>query len=421
MSSTHTRKNAGFTLIELLVIAPIAILVITGFVAVMINLVGDVLITQQRNTAAYETQDGLDQLEQDIRLSTTILDTTGSLTSPYGSNSGTGPFTASSTLDGSSDGPALILSTYATTANPLSSSRTLVYTNQPTGSCASPYTSNTPLAYTIVYFVKNGSLWRRTIVPTGTTLCNGPAWQKSSCQPGQTCPTLDRQVVSNVSSVNVTYYIESYGPYGVTTKTSLTTGDNPTSARVVINTSKNVAGNAVTSSMPIYASRLSDSSTGGIAGAPGSTNILPDFSTWTTATGMTYNASTNEMVCTATGGYALSPLVRVDSALSGTLWYEGYATTAGPLGPYSGVYTGTYYYAANGTTPAYNTDPSPGPYTANGNAQVMPAPLSAWHPISWTFKLGPAVIYTRVRFNCDYTNYTSDTHYRNATLTIRWT
>jgi len=260
MSSISTKTNSGFTLVELLVVAPVAILVIAGLVAIMINLVGDALTTQQRTVAAYQTQDGLDQVEQDIRLSSAVLSTTGALTSPQGSNQTATQFLASAnTLDADT---ALILSAYATTTSPLLSSRALVYTNQPTGTCPSPYTANNPLTYMIVYFVSSGTLWRRTIVPSAT-LCGGAtAWQKNSCLPGSSgavCITQDRRVVDNVSSVVVTYYFEITSPgYSVSTKTSLTGTDDPTSVKLTVNTSKSVGNGSVTSALSIYASRLND-------------------------------------------------------------------------------------------------------------------------------------------------------------------
>lgn len=421
MSSINIDARRGFTLVELLVIAPIAILVIAGLVAAMINLVGDALINQQRNSSTYEAQDGLNQMEQDVRLSSVILSTTGVVATPQGSDSGTAAFSANGTVNGDnsitlSGTTALILKSYATNANPVSPTRSLIYTNSPVA-CSGNYTTNAPLSYMIVYFISGGSLWRRTILPTSGTLCNGPAWQKNSCASG--CVTNDRLVVSNISSVKVTYYIEKNSPYSSTTDTALVATDNPTSVSIKIATSKMVAGGAVGSSLSMYATRVSDPAAAGSMTLPTNTNILPALATWTLTAGITYVASTNELVCTASGGTATSPLIRTDSAIAGTLQYEGYATTVAPSRPYSGVYAGTSYFAANGSTAAYNTDPSPGPYIGNGNAPVLPAPLSTWHPVSWTFNLGPAVIFTRVTFNCNST-YTSDTHYRNATLTIRW-
>lgn len=268
MSSTNINSGHGFTLVELLVVAPIAILVVAGLVSVMITLVGDVLMTQQRNVATYETQDGLTQIEQDIRLSPAILQTTGTFTAPsyQGSNiasaasTNTGAFTASTSFSGSDTSKGLIMSAYATTANPLATSRTLVYTNQPVNSCPAVYTSNDPLDYMIIYYVYSGSLWRRTVIPTAT-LCGGAVvWQKNSCAAAAAanCQTGDRLVATNVTSVNVTYYIETANPYSVTTTTMASPTDNPTSVKVTINTSKTVAGGPIASSMSVYASRLNN-------------------------------------------------------------------------------------------------------------------------------------------------------------------
>ena len=247
----------------MLVIAPIAILVIAGLVSLMINFVGDALISQQRSSATYEAQDGLNQVEQDIRLSSAVLWTTGALTSPQGSGASqtTAAFNAGSTTLDSTN--ALILSAYATTANPIAATsaapRTLVYTNLPGGTCPTPYTSNTPLTYKIVYHVFSGSLWRRTIVPSTTTCGGVTAWQKNSCAVASSCVTDDRLIVSNVSSAVVTYYTEIASPYSSTvTAPPLDANDNPTSVKLTVTTSKNVAGGMITSTNYIYASRLND-------------------------------------------------------------------------------------------------------------------------------------------------------------------
>jgi len=269
MSSTATSSRRGFTLVELLIVAPIAILVVAGLVSVMVNLVGDVLMTQQRNVTTYETQDGLNQIEQDIRLSPTVLQTTGTFPSPsyQGSNiasaasTNTGAFTASTSFSSADSSKALILNAYATTANPASASRSLIYTNQPGSTCPASYTSNIPLTYMIIYYVYNGSLWRRTAIPSAT-LCGGAVvWQKNSCAlaASANCPTNDRLIANNVTSVSVTYYVEAWSPtYTITTTSMASSTDDPTSVKVTINTTKTIAGGPITSSMSVYASRLNN-------------------------------------------------------------------------------------------------------------------------------------------------------------------
>lgn len=160
---------------------------------------------------------------------------------------------------------------------------------------------------------------------------------------------------------------------------------------------------------------------GSVPTAPRGTNLLgAGFSNWTTSGNISYNSSTGEMVCSGTGsGTATSPLMRVDSPTSGTFRYEAYASSPSSTRPTSGSYVGSSYFAANGTSPAYNAS-SPTAYTGNGHAPVLPS-LSNWHTVSWTMTLGPNVIYVHLRVSCDGSSngYTSNTRYRNPTYTVQ--
>src|SRR5258708_5983535 len=102
MRYTLPNKNTeGFTLIEVLIIAPIVILAISGFVALMITMIGDSLATRDQNNLILETQDALDRIEQDTRLTTQFLATSMTMPSPQGSDSnftGTAAFSSTNTL-----------------------------------------------------------------------------------------------------------------------------------------------------------------------------------------------------------------------------------------------------------------------------------------------------------------------------------
>lgn len=162
---------------------------------------------------------------------------------------------------------------------------------------------------------------------------------------------------------------------------------------------------------------------GTVPTAPRGTNLLAGgFSTWTTSGGITYNSSTGEMVCNnSTSGTALSPLIRVDSPATGTFKYDAYATVASPTRANSGSYGSTSYYAADGATAAFNTAASPGPYSGNGNAPALGVSLGSTQTVNWNLTLGPNIIYTRLRVVCDTsaTYYTSDTHYKNPSLSVQ--
>ena len=79
LMTKHPKKHAGFTLIELLIIAPIVIIAISGFIALMISVVGKVLLTRDQAAMSYSAQNALNRIEEDVRLSAKFLTTTGAL------------------------------------------------------------------------------------------------------------------------------------------------------------------------------------------------------------------------------------------------------------------------------------------------------------------------------------------------------
>lgn len=255
----------GFTLIEVLVIAPILILTLGGFVYTLSTIVGDALVVRDTNTMIYDTQGALDRIEQDARLSTQFLTTSGTLPSPQGSDSnfaGTAAFTSSSSVTGGAN--ALIMSTISTTANPLDPTRQGVYfANQP-NPCDITQVYNTRLMTTVIYYINGGSLYRRTYVPPwtttagqSTTVCAAP-WQQNSCSPGYTstqCQTNDAKIMDNVSSLGVAYYSSA----GSTSDLGASGASNATTIGATINASKTTAGQSVTNTATIRATKLNAS------------------------------------------------------------------------------------------------------------------------------------------------------------------
>lgn len=244
------QRSKGFTLVEMLVVAPLVILVIGGIIALMVNVVGDVLVTRDKSAMTYNIQNALDLIEQDTRLSHQFLTTTGTLTAPQGSDSnftGTAAFTNTSNL---------ILSANATDKNPADTTRQLIYyANQP-NACGATQSFNTIFTTKIIYFIKSGSLWRREAVPswTASTVCATP-WQRNTCSPGYTaaqCQTTDTQIMPNVSSWNVKYYTDASS----VTELSDANAGSASTIEVTINGSKNTAGRTFTASGVIRVNKL---------------------------------------------------------------------------------------------------------------------------------------------------------------------
>jgi hypothetical protein len=209
------KPHSGFTIVEILIVAPIVILVIGVFVSTIVSMTGEVLATRAANTLAYNTQEALNLIEQDVKLSGAFLATNNiALISPQGYDNSTANFHNADATNGA----MLILNIYATTSNPLSATRGLVYASDQPNSCNSTLINqNLPVMLNVVYFVKNSTLWRRVIAPSyyATIGCVnssiGAPWQQPSCAPsasGVFCKTQDMRLVDGIASdgFSVKYY-----------------------------------------------------------------------------------------------------------------------------------------------------------------------------------------------------------------------
>lgn len=214
-------KKRGFTLVEMVIVAPIVILVIGVFIFAIINMVGAVMASRGSNTLAYNIQQALSQIDQDVSASSGYLAVNNvSLHSPQGLKDD--DLTNFHNVQGpgadATNGTMLILNTYATTTNPISATRSYVYAiGQPYACNSTLVNQNTKITVNIIYFVKtvNGvsSLWRRTVVPSdyASAKCGVP-WQQPTCSPGYVdpfCKTNDEDLVDGVqaSGFKVNYFV----------------------------------------------------------------------------------------------------------------------------------------------------------------------------------------------------------------------
>lgn len=242
VNKNNNTKKSGFTLVEMAIVAPILILTIGTFIYAIVMMTGDVMASRASNKLAYDMQYALNQIEADVKISGGFLDTSFTPTSPQGLNDTASPFSNS----------ALILNTYATTDNPLSPSRNIVYTNNP-NICASGLAyQNQPLMLNTVYFVKNSTLWRRVIMPSDyATTANycGTTWQQPSCSPGwisSFCKTNDERLIEGLDTTNG--FQIAYNKFAGSDKTGAVT--------VAINIKTTAAGRAITRSGTISATSL---------------------------------------------------------------------------------------------------------------------------------------------------------------------
>jgi Tfp pilus assembly protein PilE len=268
MHSMRHASTKGFTLIEMLIIAPVVILAIGGFITTLVFMTGDALASRANNTMAFEVQEALNQIEQDVRLSGAFLAQNNfAPTTPQGVNNTATRFTSVSV-----SGQALILNSFATTKNPLDSTRLPVYIPNLPNACGSDQIAqNQVMTFNIVYFVQANALWRRTVMPSNytTKACSGFApWQLPSCQPMTTppafCRVQDTKLVSNLqwTNFNIEYYDSAQATTANAEAQSATLATrqaalvNTNTVRVTINSTTYVAGRELSQQGVIKATRI---------------------------------------------------------------------------------------------------------------------------------------------------------------------
>ncbi|MDK2898845.1 MAG: hypothetical protein PWQ10_32 [Patescibacteria group bacterium] len=257
-NSINQPKNDGFTAVEILIIAPIVVLVIGIFITLIVNMTNQVLITKAADSLTYNVQNALNLIEQDVKSSNGFLTTNSfDISSPQGYNDDTTKF------QNTEDNTVLIISSYATTGSPLSSNRSVVYLADSPNACTSQQVDNNDtIPINIVYFIKNNTLWRRTIMPSnyinGCDPINKTAitpWQQPSCSATASdtlsfCKTKDMNLVNGVGTngLNVNYYTDPSA-----TDINTTASDTATTISVTITATNFIAGNDISRSNTVRA------------------------------------------------------------------------------------------------------------------------------------------------------------------------
>lgn len=255
MLGHKTISKKGFTIVEMAIVAPVVVLVIGAFITTIVTLMGDAVVSRAANQLAYNLQDSLGRIEQDVKTSSLFLEANSiALTTPQGLNNDTTVFknvTSTTTL--------LILSSTATTTNPFDITSTPVYLANTPNACANSLVIyNTKMPTNIVYFISGGTLWRRTILQSdyATAGCSTP-WQQPSCAIGQVaafCKTQDVKLLDGVTSFAVTYYATANSNTALTVPSDYNSSDaarhtallGSNTISVSINASTTAGGRTVT-------------------------------------------------------------------------------------------------------------------------------------------------------------------------------
>lgn len=213
MPSRQDHSQKGFTIVELAIVVPILIVTVIVLFESLFSLVRSSALNRTAIDITYETQNALSAIENDTILTNTFLPTTDSaVTDPYKPTTHSGQW---SYLGNEAGDPnrVLILRVYNTTGNPLSVDRKPAFLTDE-GCDPSTIYFNEVLQYNLIYFVQNGTLYRRHALDTTKSTCETP-YQKQSCPSLATlglpsrhtaCAADDEVVARNVREFSVQYY-----------------------------------------------------------------------------------------------------------------------------------------------------------------------------------------------------------------------
>ncbi len=212
---TKNQGERGFTLVEVAVVVPMIIIIVIGILAMLITLVNSNVAQTTRSNLVYQTRLTLGSIEKDVDSSTLFFPDTlpaatyndtyaPGLSGTYKTNGTLNGGTASTNLN------TLFIQGYNQILDPQDTTRTKVIAafkgTPPCSGSAVTQTSNiAPIA--ILYFVSNGTLYRRTVVDKNNPVTCGTKLIVQSCPSG--CSVEDTALLNKVSQFKVDYYLNA--------------------------------------------------------------------------------------------------------------------------------------------------------------------------------------------------------------------
>lgn len=395
----YLQITRGFTLVEMLVVAPIVLLVIGVFIATIVNMTGDVLSTRNANDLAYNIQDTLSRIEQDVKLSGGFLSTNNiTINSPQGYNDDTTNF---HNIDATT-GTMLILNSYTTIDNPLGTTPNILYASGQPNPCDSELVSkNQPVMMNVVYFVKNNTLWRRTLAQSNyeTIGCSKP-WQQPSCAlniVNAFCKTTDLQLIDGVNA-STGFTISYYPDATSTTPNAIASDSNQNdTARQSALKSTNTATISITAAATIAGRQVSQSGSIRVTSPNNNTNPTSITTVIPTILSQPQNKTVlhgeNVKILAAAAG--TSPTVQwQQSTNQGVSWTDISGATSPTLtiSPATNVMDG-YQYHAVFTNSAGSVTSSAARLTVNSLAWASLALQNGWTTYDATYN-SPSYIKT---------------------------
>lgn len=192
-------RQKGFTLAELLVVMPAMFMVAAFLAAFLVTLYSEALIKNGKLELGIEAQNTLFNLRDDLFFANRFAGTIQpDANDPYAPSGGWNALTHD----------ALIVYEAAYDKNRQTPSRQLVFERDKPYPCNAPNLNENQISTnTMVFFVSNGTLYKRTLIPNQTNNCLA-TFRLNTCPAANVTPTCpaDSILATNVKSLSFTYY-----------------------------------------------------------------------------------------------------------------------------------------------------------------------------------------------------------------------
>lgn len=235
----------GFTLVEVAIVTPFMILLALSIIAVLVTLVTSTVGPNAKSMLMQQQEKAFDSIESDINNSSTLLTSLPANFSDSASTDYSDPPVGTTVLR---------IQTYDQIANTSDSTGTRV---MPAFKGASPCANTTALdgsninSIVVIYYVKDNTLYRRTLTDTTNPTTCGVKLAKQSCLSG--CASEDIALVraDSLEKFEVTYYSTVSGD-------TTTTASSAKSALVTIESNLEAAGETQSYTASFRSARLNN-------------------------------------------------------------------------------------------------------------------------------------------------------------------
>ena len=270
----NSQKQSGFTLVEVAVVVPMIILIVVGILSLLVVLVRNNIVQSTQGTLVNDMRSALGKVEKSIDSSgaffpgvlpsTTYKDfNEPGLTGTYKTYGTLGNSVSSTNLN------SLFIEGFNNMIDPDDATKTKVIAafkgTAPCSGITFAQTSNIA-SVAVLYFVKNGVLYKRTLPDKGNpAVCGTGPLIKQSCPTGTDsntpqCVTKDEALLNNVSKFKVDYYLSpsdasAMNAYAATPAPTI---DQAKSAVISITASASANGTRVSHSASLRVTRLNN-------------------------------------------------------------------------------------------------------------------------------------------------------------------